>query len=66
MEPLEVTGKTLEEAIEKALAQLKVKREDVKIEVLSEEKKGLFGLMGAKPAKVRVTIIKKTATDIRF
>ena len=59
MEPIEVTGKTLDEAIDKALAQLQVKRDNVKVEVLSEEKKGLFGLKGAKPAKIRVTIIKK-------
>jgi spoIIIJ-associated protein len=62
MESIEVTGKTLDEAIKNALAQLKVKRKDVKIEVLSEEEKGLFGLDGAKPARIRVTVIKKTDT----
>lgn len=64
MELIEVTGKTLDEAIEKALKQLNAKREDVKIEVLSEEKKGLFGLMGAKPAKVRASLIKKENNQI--
>jgi len=59
MESIEVTGKTLDEAIDKALAHLKVQRDDLKIEILSEEKKGLFGLMGAKPAKIRATVIKK-------
>ncbi|MBM3251328.1 MAG: hypothetical protein FJZ11_00905 [Candidatus Omnitrophica bacterium] len=59
MESIEVTGKTLDEAIKNALAQLKVKRKDVKIDVLSEEEKGLFGLDGAKPAKIRVTVIRK-------
>jgi spoIIIJ-associated protein len=54
---LEVEGKTIEEAIKKALKELKVPREKVKIEVLSEEKKGLFGMPGAKPAKIRVTSI---------
>lgn len=57
MKSVEVEGKTLKEAIEKALAQLKAKRNEVKIEVLSEEKKGLFGLKGEKPAKIRVSII---------
>jgi spoIIIJ-associated protein len=61
MEQIEVTGKTLDEAIKKALAQLQVRREDVKIEILSEEKKGLFGLMGAKPAKIRATLLKNRA-----
>lgn len=54
---VEVEGKTVEEAIEKALKELKLPRKRVKIESLSEEKKGLFGMAGAKPAKVRVSVI---------
>lgn len=52
-------GSTVEEAIKKALRQLKLPRSKVKIEVLSEEEKGLFGMPGAKPAKVRVSAIKE-------
>jgi len=55
---IEVEGKTVEEAIKKALKELKLPRDRVKIEVLSEEEKGLFGMPGAKPAKVRVSLIK--------
>ena len=55
---IEVEGKTVEEAVKKALKELKLPRDKVKIEVLSEEEKGLFGMPGAKPAKVRVSIIK--------
>jgi len=62
MNSIEITGKTLDEAIATALAQLNVQRADVNIEVLSEEKKGLFGLMGAKPAKIRATVIQKENT----
>jgi len=58
---VEIEGKTIEEAIKKALTQLKLPRDKVKIEVLSEEKKGLFGMPGAKPAKVRVSTIKEDA-----
>jgi len=54
---VESEGKTIEEAIEKALKELKLPRSRVKIESLSEEKKGLFGMAGAKPAKVRVSVI---------
>lgn len=54
---VEDEGKTAEEAIEKALQILKVPRKRVRVETLSEEKKGLFGMPGAKPAKVRVSII---------
>lgn len=56
---IEVEGKTVEEAIKKALQTLKLPREKVKIEVLSEEEKGLFGMPGAKPAKVRISVINK-------
>lgn len=52
---VEVEGSTVEEAIKNALKQLRLPRDKVKIEVLSEEEKGLFGMRGAKPAKVRVS-----------
>jgi spoIIIJ-associated protein len=55
---VESEGRTVEEAIEKALDKLKLSRSQVKIESLSEEKKGLFGMPGAKPAKVRVSVIE--------
>ncbi len=55
---IEVEGNTVEEAIKKALQQLQLPRSKVKIEVLSEEAKGLFGMPGAKPAMVRVSVIK--------
>lgn len=62
MESIEVEGKTVEEAVKKALSQLKVPRDCVQIKVVSEEKRGLFGMKGAKPAKVRVTVINKENT----
>lgn len=55
---IEFEGKTVEEAIKKALKELKLPRDKLKVEVLSEEEKGLFGMPGAKPAKIRVSIIK--------
>jgi spoIIIJ-associated protein len=57
---IEIEGKTVEEAVKKALKELKVPRNKVKIEVLSEEEKGLFGMEGAKPAKVRVSLKENT------
>jgi spoIIIJ-associated protein len=53
---IEIEGKSVEEAVKVALSNLQLPRNKVKIEVLSEEKKGLFGMPGAKPAKVRVTL----------
>ena len=46
-------------AIKKALSQLKLTRKDIKVKIVSEEQKGLFGMDGAKPAKIIVTIEKK-------
>jgi spoIIIJ-associated protein len=54
---VEIEGATVKEAVAKALQELKVARHKVKIEVLAEESKGLFGMPGAKPAKVRVSLI---------
>ena len=56
---LEVTGKNIEDAIEKGLKELNCSKEDVEIKVLDEGTKGLFGLMGAKPARVLLTIKDK-------
>lgn len=54
MDVLEVNAKTPEEAIEKALDEMGVSREDVKITIISEGKSGgLFGI-GAEDARVRV------------
>ena len=52
----EFEGNTVEEAIKKALESLRVPRESVKIKVVCEEKKGLFGMGGAKLAKIRVLL----------
>ncbi|MCM8782240.1 MAG: Jag N-terminal domain-containing protein [Candidatus Omnitrophica bacterium] len=55
---IEVEGKTVEEAVKKALKMLNLPRSKVHIEIISEEEKGLFGMAGARPAKVRVNIVK--------
>ena len=54
---VEVEGKTLEAAVKKALLLLCVPKDQIKIKVLAEEQKGLFGMEGAKLAKIRATII---------
>lgn len=56
MKEVEKTAKTVEEAIELGLKELGVKREQVKIEVLEDSvKKGIFGFLGGKSSKVRLT-----------
>lgn len=53
---VEIEGKTTKEAITAALKQLGVTRDMVTIQVLSEENKGLFGMEGAKLAKIKVML----------
>ncbi|HXG42719.1 MAG TPA: RNA-binding cell elongation regulator Jag/EloR [Dehalococcoidia bacterium] len=53
-EGVEASGRTLDEAIEKALALLGLERDQVHIEVLTTGRPGLFGL-GGEEARVRVT-----------
>ena len=55
MKSVEVTGKTVEEAIKKALEQLELPVERVEVEILAEPSSGLFGLIGSKLARVRAT-----------
>ena len=50
---IDVTGKTEDEAISAALAQLSMDRDDVSVEILERAKAGFLGL-GSCPARVRV------------
>ena len=54
MSYIDVSGKTVEEALAKALAQLNMDRDDVSVRVLERAKSGFLGL-GASPAVIRVT-----------
>lgn len=56
MRVVEKVGRTIDEAIHEALRQLGATRQDVDIEVLEEGSKGLFGLLGARRARVRVEL----------
>ncbi|HBJ98001.1 MAG TPA: protein jag, partial [Clostridiales bacterium] len=50
------SGKTVEEALNKALRQLNASKEQVKYTVLEEGKSGFLGI-GGKPAKIQVELI---------
>ena len=58
---IEVTSKTVDDAITEALIQLGTTRENVDIEVLEKETSGFLGL-NKKPAKIRVAL-KETMQD---
>lgn len=55
-EPLVMSARTVEEAIELALKELDVDRDEAEVEVLSRGKAGFLGI-GAELARVRVTLL---------
>jgi len=59
MKSIEVTGKTIDEAIEQGLKELNCTRDDVEVAILEAPSRGLFGLIGAKDAKVKLTLRDK-------
>ena len=54
MESIEVTAKTVEEAIELALKELDASKEEVEIDVVSRGRSGILGI-GGEPAKVKAS-----------
>jgi spoIIIJ-associated protein len=56
MKTLEMTGRTVEEAVKNALAELKLTAEKIEYDVLEEGSKGLFKFIGTKPAKILVRV----------
>ncbi len=57
MKKLLASGKTIEDAVRSGLAQLGVKEDRVNVKVLEQPSKGLFGLIGAKEAKVELELL---------
>ena len=52
---VETTGKTVEAALAAALTQLGTTADQVNYEVLSQPSRGFLGLIGVKPARIRVS-----------
>ncbi len=55
MKTIEITGKNVQEALSNALVQLNLTEDKVDVEILDEGSKGIFNLIGTKPAKIKVT-----------
>ena len=56
MRSVESSAKTMEEAISLGLEELGVSLADVKIDIIDEGSKGFLGILGSKPAVVRLTV----------
>ena len=63
MRSQEFTAKTTQEAIDEGLATLGVTIADVRVDVIQEGAKGLFGLFGSRPARVRITVMEDENED---
>ena len=56
MKQYEFSARTKDEAVELGLQELGVSIADVDVQVVEEGSKGLFGLFGSRPVKVRLTL----------
>ncbi len=59
---LEYEDKSVEKAIQKASDKVHIPKEELKYEVISYGSSGIFGLVGSKQARIRVTIPESAAT----
>ncbi|MFC5469418.1 RNA-binding cell elongation regulator Jag/EloR [Cohnella suwonensis] len=57
MKMLVASGKTIEEAVRSGLARMGAKEDRVNITVLEQPSKGLFGLIGAREARVQLELL---------
>lgn len=57
----EATGKTREEAIDAGLETLGLTIGEVSVDVVEEGSKGLFGLFGSRPWRVRLTVVEQSS-----
>ncbi len=56
MKSIEVEGKNIEDALEKALKELNTTKEKVDLEIIDHGSKGLFNVIGFKPARIKVSM----------
>ncbi len=64
MNVVEKSAKSIDEAVEQALKELGLKPEQVDVEVLEQPAKALFGFIGGRQAKVRVTARKIDPVEV--
>lgn len=55
-QPLEFTGKNVDSAVEAACKQLDIPQKELKYNVISTGTTGIFGIVGRKDARIRVTL----------
>ena len=63
MKEITASGSTVEEAVQSALEQLNTTEDRVEVDVIDAGKKGIFGLIGAKRAIVKVKLAKNPVQE---
>ena len=56
MKSIEIEGKTVEDALNQALEKLGTEENMINVEILEQGSKGLFNVIGVKPAKIKVSL----------
>lgn len=64
MTSMEFTGKTIEDAVEIALVELKVPADRIQYDIIEAPSKGLFGFIGNKLARIRVKVKKTDPVEV--
>lgn len=65
MKTLEMTAKTVDEALSNALKELNVTKDKVDVKVIDEGSKGFLNFIGSKPAKILVTVKRDYIEEVR-
>src|SRR5690625_3351462 len=64
MREVTASGKSIDEAINSALNQLNLSKDETKIDIIDEGKKGFLGIFGASRAIVKVTESFDSITNV--
>ncbi|MFZ5597869.1 MAG: RNA-binding cell elongation regulator Jag/EloR [Bacillota bacterium] len=65
MRETEKTGRTVEEAVDQAIGELGVSMEEVDVEIIDQPSKGFLGILGSRPARVKVTVKNTPSRKVR-
>jgi len=65
MKVIETMGKTVDDAINNALTELKLTRDKIQVEITDEGSKGFLNIIGVKPAKIRVSVKRDILSEVK-
>ncbi|MGK0467848.1 RNA-binding cell elongation regulator Jag/EloR [Clostridium sp.] len=66
MKVIEMMGKTVEDAINVALTELKLTRDKIEVEITDEGSRGFLNIIGVKPAKIRVSVKRDILSEAKI